>query len=178
MPVVVRQCLTRGDDLIDTWTSPQQVGQRCLTFHNDGTSSDLDERRVANELDRVTQSLLGSNQECLLMEWLASPKRCVEISSGNEFWNLKAILIGRPTFWQSSHFQQRQGAGPATLDPAGIQLMHAFPAGQGLRQSDFLFQRHCQGFPCFLEVRIQCDRLSQMIQNLLRSSGTSASAAE
>ena len=58
MKIKRRQALPRFDDLVNTSDPLQQSPQRRLALQHDFPTPLCHQRRIAHELDRVTQSLL------------------------------------------------------------------------------------------------------------------------
>src|SRR5208337_5128124 len=64
-----------GNYLRDAWTRRQDPHERPGTGHDNPATPLRDGRRVADELDRVAQSLLGPEEDGAAVQWRSIPGR-------------------------------------------------------------------------------------------------------
>src|SRR5262249_45341295 len=81
---------------INTWASVQQPGQRLGAPYEHSAAVPFYERRVANELQRIAQSLLGVQQDGASSQGRSIPQRLRQRSAAKRF-ALPAPFILRPS---------------------------------------------------------------------------------
>ena len=75
-----REIVSSPDQLIDAAAACQQPNQRLRTFHEHPGPGLLDQRRVADELDRVAQPLLGMEEDGSSFQRLPVPERLRKVA--------------------------------------------------------------------------------------------------
>src|SRR4051812_42352702 len=75
----------------------QERNERLCTFENDGSTGLLEQRRVADELQRVAEALFGMQEDRLARERRALPLRLLE-NPRHQLLGLPAPFVFCPTF--------------------------------------------------------------------------------
>src|SRR5262249_14302694 len=78
--VEFRQRFAAGNDLVDCGMAMQQSDHRLLAFDDDAATRGASGLCIANELKRVTQPLLGPQQDRATVQGLAVPGRLGELA--------------------------------------------------------------------------------------------------
>src|SRR6185437_14915577 len=78
LPCEFRQAVAERDDFVDAFDVGEDAMQLDGRFEDHAATARRDQRDITREMDRVAETLLGMDQDCLTVQFLAAPLRRAE----------------------------------------------------------------------------------------------------
>jgi len=140
-----RRRVARDDHLGHARQAIAQAAQRRLHFQDDARAARGDQRRVAQEMDRVAEPLLGVQQDRAAGDVFAAPLRPVEFPRIRQgFARAPAPLVFDPAAVQVAGAQPGHRAHRVGFGAAGIERDRAIERCQGFAVTALLLQRDAE----------------------------------
>ena len=178
MDIELRQRVSLGDDRVDAGAAGQELNQRPLADHKHATAPALHQRREADELDGIAQTLFGMEQNRLAGERLSVPGR-LRVGRRNHAM-LPPPFVFVPPPLELAHQQPSERPIPSGPGMVGVKPQGSLIARQCLIELSLAAQRiakihvkSCNAGPalqgtsitsdCLVQPPLQAQRVSQAI---------------